>query len=746
MAVKGKHDVVFQPHYEPPGVGYWNSDDEKLPDDHEGYLRPNTGPRWMAGGVLSRPFVTTKQSNGVCAISSIESSNKYGENLFAQYMTFEKRAIWIASFRGIIENARLVDLQGIYYLIIHGKTSSNHGTPHEIKLTEKNSYVAELEKKVEELSSKLRIFEAYASASPQSQKMTVARHPDSLGIATTPRSMPRPDSTPREIVELPSSHQEEVESVDNEINELNRHTNGIEFHGSTSSAAFLGRLKKMRQSQIHEERILDMGDFSLISTLHNPSFSPAAGQNHLTEKDQKNYYFDVAHVFIDGYFENIHFIHPFIDKEEFYVQANKLWYNRDHTPEISFVALYMSVLSVGSLVSVWNEDTLAGLGRFEWGRKLFGEAQARLNHLIFSNDLETVQCLYLMAKICQNELNPNLAYIYLGLAVRTCLSAGFNRDVRSPKDQRSSWISKTWWGLFSLEIEMSFSIGRPDTLGMDEYHNRAIPARDDSEFAIIPWMIDFAQITRRVSVQIYHLRITLQEKLHLALQIEIEMDRWLARLPEKIRPDIGGYRTSRSALHDPKWAKRQRLVLGIRYYNVKMLLFRPFLSHFTRKLRHPPSELQEAINRCLESAINTIQVIHDIFRVHTFFRYWWYNTTYVMFATSTLLLPMSKIGICSETMPLFRSVEMGIEVLEAMNESVVARKSMEIIRQYLREFKAASAQQPADGSQAVTAEPGSGRTAVEIPEWAYGFGFPDYSLEGIARLFNDIGELPMLDG
>lgn len=59
------------------------------------------------------------------------------------------------------------------------------------------------------------------------------------------------------------------------------------------------------------------------------------------------------------------------------------------------------------------------------------------------------------------------------------------------------------------------------------------------------------------------------------------------------------------------------------YYNVKMLLFRPFLSHFTRKLRHTPTELEETINKCLESARKTIEVIHDIYRVHTFFRCWY---------------------------------------------------------------------------------------------------------------------------
>ncbi|KAJ5709472.1 hypothetical protein N7493_010806 [Penicillium malachiteum] len=619
------------------------------------------------------------------------------------------------------------------------------------------SYVVDLEKKVEELASKLHAAEAQISTSPLPPNFPIAQQVAPRPMDTTPCSMPRTGSTPGETTKVPPNpnpnpHEESGESADDEINELNHHTNGVEFHGSTSSAAAISHLQKAREPKIHETRHPLSGDFSLISTLHNPSFSPSTtGPGQLNAIEQHNYYFDQAHVFMNGYFENIHFIHPFIDKDDFLIRANDLWFNRANTPEPSFVALYLSVLSFGALVRVWDEDTLAGLGRFEWSRKLFGEAQAYLNYLRFSSDVETVQCLYLMAKICQNELNPNMAYMYLGLAVRTCLSAGFNREVRGPNDKRSSWISKTWWGLFSLEIEMSFSVGRPDTLGMDEYHNRAIPERDDSEYAIIPWMIDFAQIIRRVSVQIYHSRITLQEKLQLALQIEMEMDRWVARLPEKLRPDVGNHNPSRSALRDPKWARRQRLVLRIRYYNVKMLLFRPFLSHFTRKLRHPPSELEEAINKCLDAAMKTIEVIHDIYRVHTFFRCWWYNTTYVMFATSTLLLPMSKLGMCNDTMPHLRSVEMGVEILEAMEESVVARKSVELIRQYLREFKASGAQPGAgfgDGNEGmgVSTEPGAAQSAFEIPEWAYGFGFPDYSFEGIARLFDDIGGLPMLDG
>ena len=35
-----------------------------------------------------------------------------------------------------------------------------------------------------------------------------------------------------------------------------------------------------------------------------------------------------------------------------------------------------------------------------------------------------------------------VAYMYLGVAVRTCLSAGFNRETH---DSKSEAISRTWW-------------------------------------------------------------------------------------------------------------------------------------------------------------------------------------------------------------------------------------------------------------------------------------------------------------
>ncbi|PYH78106.1 RmlC-like cupin [Aspergillus uvarum CBS 121591] len=890
MAAKEQFDVVFQPHYQPPELGEWTKDEEVLPESPQGYfLRANTGPKWMFGGVMSRPFVTTAQSSGVCAISSIESSKVYGDTILSKYMTFKsvdhclcvQEGTLIVSLEGQSDTefregetavipagqafalkfaSRFVrvwsftDGDGIETLIHRvGQKYEGAVLPDEVRewdaadvesvVADLNMEIAlwmmqpearpspappaagdenlpqprakrpraaqacercrskkykcdeqgrvaglpDLERKVDELTTKLRLAESEITSQPPQRVVPTsfaspgaAQQPvvPQAAIDATPVSLPRNESTPREEAPALYDHHDEAgDSVGDEISELNHHTNGIEFHGSTSSAALLGHLQKAREPQRrleaqrrqqqqqqqhqHPHAEKPAAGYSIVSTLHNPSFSPSctAGSAQPVVMQEQNYYFEQAHAFINGYFENIHFIHPLIDKEDFLQRAHNLWFNRNVQPEPSFLALYLSILSFGALVRVWDEERLGGLTRFEWSRKLFGEAQMYLNYLHFSNTLDTVQCLYLMAKICQNELNPNMAYMYLGLAVRTCLAAGFNREVRSIDDHRAGWISKTWWGLFSLEIEMSFSVGRPDTLGMDEYHNRALPERDESEYAIIPWMVDFAQIIRRVSVQIYHSRITLQEKLHLALQIETELDRWMARLPDRLKPDMME-RANGGALRDPKWARRQRLVLG--YFNVKMLLFRPFLSHFTRKLRHPPMELEQTIAKCLDAAMKTIEVIYDIYRIHEFFRCWWYNTTYVMFATSTLLLPMSKLGPCPETVPLQRSVEMGVEILEAMDESIVARKSVEIIKHYLREFRSLPSstsslshlhQQHLNQHQlnqqslasSTSSHDGGGSGIVGDQEWAYGFGFPDCSFEGIARLFDDLGGLPMLD-
>jgi hypothetical protein len=90
MAAKDRFDVVFQRDYQHPKVSEWKDTENRLPEGSSPYfLRSNMGPRWMAGGVMSRPFITTAQSAGKFAISSIESSSTYGVTIFSQPIKFK---------------------------------------------------------------------------------------------------------------------------------------------------------------------------------------------------------------------------------------------------------------------------------------------------------------------------------------------------------------------------------------------------------------------------------------------------------------------------------------------------------------------------------------------------------------------------------------------------------------------------------------------------------------------------------
>jgi hypothetical protein len=107
-----------------------------------------------------------------------------------------------------------------------------------------------------------------------------------------------------------------------------------------------------------------------------------------------NLYVDRASIFIDSYFDSLHYIHPIIDKDDFMGRAKDMWLG--HSSNSSFLALYFSVMSLGALVGVLDNQQLPRQSRVEWSRKLFQEAQNCLDMTKFSNDLDIVQCLFLM--------------------------------------------------------------------------------------------------------------------------------------------------------------------------------------------------------------------------------------------------------------------------------------------------------------------------------------------------------------
>ncbi|KAK4148530.1 hypothetical protein C8A00DRAFT_47629 [Chaetomidium leptoderma] len=218
-------------------------------------------------------------------------------------------------------------------------------------------------------------------------------------------------------------------------------------------------------------------------------------------------------------------------------------------------------------------------------------------------------------------------------------------------------------------------MGRPDTLGADPYHNRRFPVVRDAEGAkntdisdlvdppycvMIQPMVDFSRITRKVCLVVT-----------LAHQIERELDDWVDGVPLCVRPQtksVGQTETLKS-VKEPKWAKRQKLVLLIRYFNLRILLFGSILLTSTPAERASIPQSIEAIQKCLDATKQTIQVIYQVF----------YNTTYTVFAASIILVYVTQEATEGEIAQLLKLVGMAIEILETMDECVVAAKAAQML-------------------------------------------------------------------
>jgi hypothetical protein len=362
-----------------------------------------------------------------------------------------------------------------------------------------------------------------------------------------------------------------------ELMDINSKTENYEFHGGTSVIALFNGLSKEKEARMSfsiPSSSLQSCERqrSVVTDFHNDKFlGQLVGSSHLGDICREEIFALNASLFIDAYFKTFHFVHPILDQACFLKRCNDLWAGRTRALRRSFLALYFSVLCLGAAVRTWTEDSINGMDRMEWSRLLFEKAERALGRDGSVNDLEAIQAPFILSLVCQQQLDLNLAYAFLGKAIRTAFSTGINRkpefvDRNYPQDSPSFIVGRTWWALYNLEIELSFVLGRPDTLGVDSYHNRPLPPIDNSGNSIVPVTYQLSYIIRKISPEIYFSRTRPDEKLYRATQIEVELEKWFTNLPEIIRPPLGSSADVLQRVNNIRrsfWPSIQMLILKI---------------------------------------------------------------------------------------------------------------------------------------------------------------------------------------
>ncbi|KAH7113458.1 fungal-specific transcription factor domain-containing protein [Dactylonectria estremocensis] len=421
--------------------------------------------------------------------------------------------------------------------------------------------------------------------------------------------------------------------------------------------------------------------------------------------------------YVRQFMNNLHHLHPMLEPMAFTARCeDQIWNakipferNKDQR---HFFALYNIVVAVGALVSgssmtqnferdinlcmkqpSQSQSSSLSLLSQELSKTYFRKSRALLGDVFEVCSLESAQTLLLMSLYCQNSLKPHACYMYCGHAVRTALAIGIAREslLNSIQDRKAA--RRTWWCIYSHEIDMSCSAGRRDSLGKPRNYQIDLPhirdptstVTDKSDLenysvAMINEMVHFAAILRRISKELYYdsKGLTLLQKSAVAKELDALLDDWKDQLPAYL--DFG-----KVSFREEEWAAKQKLVLHLRYLNARIVLHRPFLE---APIRRAEAQMSSHVEICLEAARDTIRVMYDAYSNRHYFRTWWYNSTYTLYAGMVVLYIIMLGPTAVPLQELLDDVTRAQEILESMEEAVVARRSASLIREGLEVARA----------------------------------------------------------
>ena len=130
--------------------------------------------------------------------------------------------------------------------------------------------------------------------------------------------------------------------------------------------------------------------------------------------------------------------------------------------------------------------------------------------------------------------------------------------------------------LTGLCRQTSFALGRPDSLGPDEYHTQYLPGTTNlyetdhslttpSMLQIVPCMVELSRIMRKVGVRLYTVPCTVQETLARTRLLDDELINWLQSLPPHLQSaELPITRSCLRPKRSSHYIKKQYVVLMIR--------------------------------------------------------------------------------------------------------------------------------------------------------------------------------------
>ncbi|KAH7144740.1 fungal-specific transcription factor domain-containing protein [Fusarium sp. MPI-SDFR-AT-0072] len=373
---------------------------------------------------------------------------------------------------------------------------------------------------------------------------------------------------------------------------------------------------------------------------------------------------------VDAYFQRIHIFTPMLDETSF--RTNYLGSQRQDSP---WLALLNMVLAMGSIVASKSSD--------RDHCKYYTEAMRHLDLNAFgSSRIETLQALALAGGYYLHYINrPNRGNAILGAAFRMASALGFHRessqqDGDDDRFEAAEVRRRTWWSLVCLDTWTTTTLGRPSFGRFSPSIDIQLPKLDldgEEEFRQ-----DMGMITLAENIRFCRIATEIQDSLAVTPVLNpADRDRfdealisWHSHLPAILSND----RDCDEPVH------LARCVMRWRYWNLRMLLYRPALLDATTNTHMDHEVDHDAIETCQQLSKTAIEDIAKTWLSHQMSG--WNAVWFLYQAAMIPLLSMLWLPQSAAVAEWRNQVQIALRLFDEMQDwSLTARCSKGVVSQ-----------------------------------------------------------------
>ncbi|KAJ5883404.1 uncharacterized protein N7473_010290 [Penicillium subrubescens] len=309
---------------------------------------------------------------------------------------------------------------------------------------------------------------------------------------------------------------------------------------------------------------------------------------------------------INIYFENIHPLYPFLDRDEFETRAFSSTLEASHANEPAWTALYHTVLALGCEFDGGGSFT-PGEGEAWSLFKVALDLYPRI--LLLNTELLEVQSITAMAVFCLNLSGTQIQGKIISEAARVAQRAFLHKSSASCD---ATARSRVFWVVYYIEKTVTFHHGTTSFI-VDCDIGSPVPDVPESVFGDFDWFITairFARLYSRIFTDLFSISATNKSKSTYLVNIE-KLERLLEQqrqvIPRQFQP---GTKLRPQAFSHP-CGILAALRVHYHYHELKIALHRMKL-HVTRD--ETTSQSQSTIIDMMHSARAVIDATRAIYQ------------------------------------------------------------------------------------------------------------------------------------